>query len=140
MLTATCEIQGFTLLLNCLYLIGIFHHLGNQWKNVVLNTLTHVLSGRAVSLLRVTELFIALIFLNETKDSSVLSLFITSTIGHYCTLVFLFCSQSTAKSPRINFFTYRGRINVQNLHVGLKDATTTENMFIDLLTCFPQVL
>lgn len=70
--------------------------------------LTHVLSDRAVPLLRVAELFIALIFLNKTEDRSVLCPFITNTVGHYCTLVYLFCSQSTAKCPRITIFTYSG--------------------------------
>lgn len=35
-LNLTCETQGFTLLLNCLYLTGIFQHLHNPWRNVVL--------------------------------------------------------------------------------------------------------
>lgn len=60
-LNLTCEIQGFILPLNCLYLAWIFQCLCNPWRNVVLKYFDPC-SLRAVPLLRVAELFIALIF------------------------------------------------------------------------------
>lgn len=40
----------------------------------------------------------------------------------------------------MNFFTSKGSINAQSMHMGIKDATASENMSIDVLTCFPRVV
>jgi len=65
LLYLTCDIQRFTLLLNCLYFFRIFQHLDNPWKNVVLNKVTRVLSAKELPSLRMAEMFIALIFLKK---------------------------------------------------------------------------
>lgn len=69
-------------------------------------------------------------FFKEKNGRSALSLFITNAISHYCILVFFFCSQSTARTFWIHFFSNVVWINVSNMHVGIKGATTSGDVYL----------